>query len=175
MKNKYFHIYQGYAKTHRPMCCMIDDWQNILDKHFKCSMNASDKSEKWWYWGSAKCKQKNKTLQFHKLSNLENTPSGFRDIHSGQLPMTLPNYKLGKFHRTLNGKIHPAVSDIWPNPWASPNRLCHTEEMLSPRYEIAIDLMSYGRVSKSYVWDRCTVAMLYGWDAKSSLWDKNSG
>ena len=31
--------------------------------------------------------------------------------------------------------------------------LCQTDEMLSPTYEIATDLVSYGRVSKSYVWD----------------------
>ena len=29
--------------------------------------------------------------------------------------------------------------------------LCHTDEMLSPTYEIATDLMSYGRDSNSYV------------------------
>ena len=29
--------------------------------------------------------------------------------------------------------------------------LCPTDEMLSPTYEIATDIMSYGRVIKSYV------------------------
>ena len=29
--------------------------------------------------------------------------------------------------------------------------LCHKDGMLSPTYEIATDLMSYGLVSKSYV------------------------
>ena len=29
--------------------------------------------------------------------------------------------------------------------------LCHSDEMISPAYGIAIELMSYGRVSKSYV------------------------
>ena len=31
--------------------------------------------------------------------------------------------------------------------------------MLSPAYEIATDLMPYGRVNKSYVWDRSAAAM----------------
>ena len=31
--------------------------------------------------------------------------------------------------------------------------LCHTDEMLSSTYDITTDLMSYSRVSKSYVWD----------------------
>ena len=35
--------------------------------------------------------------------------------------------------------------------------------------------MSYGRVSKSCVWDRCIVAMSYGWNVTSSIWDNNSG
>ena len=41
----------------------------------------------------------------------------------------------------------------------------------SPAYGIAIELMSHGRVSNSYVWDRCSVR----WDVMSSIWDKNSG
>ena len=53
--------------------------------------------------------------------------------------------------------------------------LCHTDEMLSPTYEIATDLMSYGRDSNSYVWDRCTIAMSYGWDVKSSVGVNSSG
>ena len=40
--------------------------------------------------------------------------------------------------------------------------LYQTDEMLSPTYGIAIDLMAYGRVRKSYVWDRCDVTMSYG-------------
>ena len=37
--------------------------------------------------------------------------------------------------------------------------LCHTDEMLGPTCEITTNLMSYGRVGKSYVWDRYTVAI----------------
>ena len=36
--------------------------------------------------------------------------------------------------------------------------LCHMDEMLSPTYEIATDIMSHGRVSKSYVWDKYNAA-----------------
>ena len=47
--------------------------------------------------------------------------------------------------------------------------------MQSLAYEIARDLMSYGRDSKSYVRDRYTVAMPYEWDLKSSVWDEYIG
>ena len=40
--------------------------------------------------------------------------------------------------------------------------LCHTDGRFSPTNAITTDLTSYGRVSKSFVWDRCTVAMSYG-------------
>ena len=46
--------------------------------------------------------------------------------------------------------------------------------MLSPTYELATYLMSYGGVSKSSVWDRWSVAMSYGWDVKSSVWLSNT-
>ena len=52
--------------------------------------------------------------------------------------------------------------------------LCHTVEILSRLYDITIVVMSYGgRVSNSYVCDRCTVAMSYGLDVKSYVWDSN--
>ena len=43
--------------------------------------------------------------------------------------------------------------------------------MLSPTYEIATDLMSYGRVSKSRAWDGCIIAASYGWEDKSYVSD----
>ena len=46
-------------------------------------------------------------------------------------------------------------------------------EMVAPTYDIERALMSYGRVSKSSVWDRCTVAMSYGRDVKSYAWDSH--
>ena len=49
------------------------------------------------------------------------------------------------------------------------------DEMLSSTYEIATYLMSHDQVSNTYVWDRCTVAMLFGWDVKSSVGDNYSG
>ena len=54
-------------------------------------------------------------------------------------------------------------------------RGAQVNKILSHTYEIATDLMSYGRESKFYVWDVCTVAMSYAWDVKSSVWDKNIG
>ena len=49
--------------------------------------------------------------------------------------------------------------------------LCHTGEMLRPMYEIVTDLMSYGRIRKSSAWDRCIVAMSYGWGVTSYIRD----
>ena len=37
--------------------------------------------------------------------------------------------------------------------WNSKKPFCHTDELVSPPYEITIVAISYGRVTKSYVWD----------------------
>ena len=52
--------------------------------------------------------------------------------------------------------------------------LCHSDEMLSPTFNIATDLMWYEIISKPYIWDTCAVATSYGWDVKSFVSDNNS-
>ena len=55
---------------------------------------------------------------------------------------------------------HPYVIDVL--------LLCHTDDMFSLTHEIAKDLMSYGRVNKSYIWDSNSCDLIV---TTSSVWD----